>query len=208
MKIILIILAISCMISACGKEIEHDVVYSALDPQGEGSVPLAEYSGPDAQNIRAAYEVVQAMGVKLTPVYIRTENQLIPDNGKGFIRGYCVRDSAEKQLVLQPHAPNDELNQEAVSRWVYTLVYEYAHCSMGLNHSQSGLMSPVVDFWRGFTGIALDTVEFDKQHSLKMNLAPMVDLWKKQKDGISISTMDQRERSELKSILGDEHLSE
>lgn len=208
MKTLLIALTISCLMNACGKEVEHDVVYSALDPQGEGSVPLADYSGPDAQNIRAASEVVAAMGIKLTPVYIRIENQLKPDGGTGFIRGYCLRDSSDKQLVLQPRAPIDELNQEAVGKWVFTLLHEYGHCSLNLDHTHSGLMAPAVDFWRGFTGIAIDVVEFDKQHSLELKFQPMVKLWQEQKGGILISTRNEKEISELKAAFGDVLLSE
>ena len=208
MKTTLMILALSYLMNACGEEIEHDVVYSALDPQGEGSVSLTEYAGPDAQNIKAAVEVVTGMGIKLTPVYVRVQNQLKPDDGNGFIRGYCVRESAEKQLVLQPHAPADELNQEAVSRWVYTMLHEFGHCSLNLDHSRSGLMAPVVDFWRGFTGVAIDTVEFDKEHVLKLEYAPMVGLWKKQRDGILISTRNERELAELKAAFGDDLLGE
>lgn len=168
MKQILSLVLSLVFFTGCGR----DEVNFNLDSLGSDSVPLDEYEGKGADDLKQAYKLAMEMGFVFPPVLVRTSNLMISEDRHEAALGYCVPET--KAIVMQPIDLSGNEQGLSVVSWVEVLAHEYGHCILQLDHSESGVMHYGLEE-ESVSHSSINIEKFSERYALGISLRPLIE---------------------------------
>lgn len=174
MRLKSIFIALSLMLTACGKDDQKDNLLSAQAQEPE-SIPLEDYNGPSAPELKEAKALAEAMGFTFSYVFVRTSSPITSEGFNIPALAYCKISSPFRQIVAQPNEVTAKLT---VADWLLVFAHEFGHCSLGQEHKEKGLMKADMEILDDLANVFVTLKNFNDEYHLKLNFAPLVAYWK------------------------------